>query len=117
MARRFERDHGRASHAGPRRGRRGRDGGGGEVVGAPGDARRLALITAAMVVAFDLAHGLSALHLEAGVATDLIVGSAVKHPHALSLGRYSVHTSPAALRVGEAGIVRLGRELRAQGIL
>lgn len=63
------------------------------------------------------AEGDGALHLEAGVATDLIVGSAVKHPHALALGRYSVHTSPAALRVGEAGIVRLGRELRAQGIL
>jgi hypothetical protein len=31
------------------------------------------------------------------------------------LGRYSVHTSPAALREGEANIVRLGRELRAQG--
>lgn len=63
------------------------------------------------------AEGDGALHFEAQVATDLIVGSAVKHPHALVLGRYSVHSSPAALREGEANIVRLGRELRAQGRL
>jgi redox-sensitive bicupin YhaK (pirin superfamily) len=61
------------------------------------------------------AEGDGALRFEAKVATDFIVGSAVKHPHALVLGRYSVHTSPAALREGEGSIARLGRELRAQG--
>jgi redox-sensitive bicupin YhaK (pirin superfamily) len=61
------------------------------------------------------AEGEGALRFEAKVATDFIVGSAVKHPHALVLGRYSVHTSPAALREGEASIVRLGNALRAEG--
>lgn len=65
------------------------------------------------LVAFAEGHG--ALHLEATRPTDFILGSAVKHPHDLVLGRYSVHTSPAALRTGEAAIVSLGRELRAQG--
>lgn len=61
------------------------------------------------------AEGHGALHFEAKVATDFVVGSAVKHPHDLVLGRYSVHTSPAALRAGESSIVRLGKELHAQG--
>lgn len=39
------------------------------------------------------------------------------HLHDLVLGRYSVHTSPGALRQGEGEIVRLGRELRAKGRL
>jgi redox-sensitive bicupin YhaK (pirin superfamily) len=36
--------------------------------------------------------------------TELVVGSAVKHPHPLVCGNYSVHTSREALRRGEAGI-------------
>lgn len=36
--------------------------------------------------------------------TELIVGSAAKHPHPLVCGSYSVHTSREALRRGEAGI-------------
>lgn len=35
--------------------------------------------------------------------TDLVIASAVKHPHPLVTGMYSVHTSPEALRRGEAG--------------
>jgi hypothetical protein len=35
----------------------------------------------------------------------------------LVLGNYSVHTSAATLRDGEAEIVRLGRELEAAGTL
>jgi redox-sensitive bicupin YhaK (pirin superfamily) len=46
-----------------------------------------------------------------------VVGSAVKHPHPLVLGNYSVHTSPEALEIGEAGIARVGAQLRAQGHL
>jgi redox-sensitive bicupin YhaK (pirin superfamily) len=41
-------------------------------------------------------------------ATAFVLGSAIPHPHDLVLGRYSVHTSPAALRQGEAEIRRIG---------
>lgn len=44
-------------------------------------------------------------------------GSATPHPHELFLGNYSVHTSAKALREGEAEIVRIGRELKANGTL
>jgi redox-sensitive bicupin YhaK (pirin superfamily) len=44
-----------------------------------------------------------------------VVASAVKHPHPLVLGSYSVHTSPEALEIGEAGIARIGARLREQG--
>jgi len=40
-----------------------------------------------------------------------------KHPHALHLGRYSVHTSAANLAAGEAEIRRVGTLLKQQGIL
>ena len=46
-----------------------------------------------------------------------VLGSAAKHPHDLALGNYSVHTSPEALRQGEAEIRRIGQKLRAEGIL
>jgi redox-sensitive bicupin YhaK (pirin superfamily) len=49
--------------------------------------------------------------------TELVLGSAVKHPHDLVLGYYSVHTSAAALQQGEAEIERIGRHLRAEGRL
>lgn len=48
-------------------------------------------------------------------ATEFIVGTAVKHPHPLVLGHYSVHTSHAALQRGEQEIARLGEQLRARG--
>jgi redox-sensitive bicupin YhaK (pirin superfamily) len=54
-----------------------------------------------------LAHG----------GTELVLGSAVKHPHDLVLGYYSVHTSAEALERGEAEIERIGRRLRAEGRL
>jgi redox-sensitive bicupin YhaK (pirin superfamily) len=46
---------------------------------------------------------------------DFIVASAVKHPHELTLGYYSVHTSRKALSRGEAEIARIGRQLQARG--
>jgi redox-sensitive bicupin YhaK (pirin superfamily) len=49
--------------------------------------------------------------------TRFVLGSAAKHPHDLALGNYSVHTSAEALRQGEAEIRRIGRKLRAEGIL
>lgn len=58
-----------------------------------------------------------ALEFTAEGETDFVVASAVKHPHALVLGNYSVHTSAQALREGEAEIVRIGTRLRAEGRL
>ena len=49
--------------------------------------------------------------------TGFVVGSAIKHPHDLVLGYYSVHTSARALEQGEAEIQRIGRRLRAEGRL
>src|SRR5256712_11131690 len=49
--------------------------------------------------------------------TRFVLGSAAKHPHDLVLGNYSVHTTPEALRQGEAEIRRIGQKLRAEGIL
>jgi len=46
--------------------------------------------------------------------TDFIVASAVKHPHDLVLGFYSVHTSDRALLEGEAQIARIGKSLRSR---
>jgi hypothetical protein len=47
--------------------------------------------------------------------TRFVLGSAVKHPHDLVLGNYSVHTSTAALRQADAEIRRIGQTLRAEG--
>lgn len=47
--------------------------------------------------------------------TRFVLGSAPRHPHELVLGRYSVHTSAAALQRGEEEIRRIGRQLRAEG--
>jgi redox-sensitive bicupin YhaK (pirin superfamily) len=44
--------------------------------------------------------------------TSFVLGSAVKHPHDLVMGYYSVHTSKAALARGEAEIERIGAALR-----
>jgi hypothetical protein len=46
-----------------------------------------------------------------------VLGSAIKHPHPLVLGYYSVHTSEAALALGEVEINRIGQQLRAAGRL
>jgi redox-sensitive bicupin YhaK (pirin superfamily) len=47
--------------------------------------------------------------------TEFILGSAVPHPHDLVLGYYSVHTSEEALQAGEAGIAKIGKQLRRSG--
>ena len=47
--------------------------------------------------------------------TSFVLGSAVKHPHDLVMGHYSVHTSKAALAQGEAEIQRIGARLRLEG--
>ena len=58
-----------------------------------------------------------ALEFEALEDTGFILGSAVKHPHDLVLGTYSVHTSKQALEQGEAKIAGIGKHLRAKGRL
>jgi redox-sensitive bicupin YhaK (pirin superfamily) len=56
-----------------------------------------------------------ALDFVADGDAEFILASAVKHPHDLVLGYYSVHTSEAALQAGEAQISRIGEQLRARG--
>jgi len=56
-----------------------------------------------------------AIEFEALEETGFILGSAVKHPHELALGMYSVHTSQRALEQGEAKIAEIGKRLRAEG--
>jgi redox-sensitive bicupin YhaK (pirin superfamily) len=58
-----------------------------------------------------------AFDFEALEDTGFVLGSAVKHPHELVLGTYSVHTSKQALDRGEARIAEIGRRLRAEGRL
>ena len=53
----------------------------------------------------------SAITIQADTASKFVLGSAVKHPHELVLGRYSVHTTRAALQAGESEIQRIGRQL------
>ena len=59
----------------------------------------------------------AAINFVARGETSFVLGSAVKHPHDLVMGRYSVHTSKAALDQGEAEIRRIGARLREQGRL
>ena len=58
-----------------------------------------------------------AIEFLAETDTEFVVGSAVKHPHDLVLGYYSVHTSAAALREGETRIQDIAVQLRKEGRL
>jgi redox-sensitive bicupin YhaK (pirin superfamily) len=58
-----------------------------------------------------------AIDFQAKGDTTFVLGSAVKHPHDLVMGSYSVHTSAEALRKGETEIRRIGARLRAEGRL
>jgi redox-sensitive bicupin YhaK (pirin superfamily) len=57
------------------------------------------------------------IEFEALADTGFILGSAVKHPHELVTGNYSVHTNADALRIGESNIADIGRRLHNQGVL
>jgi len=48
---------------------------------------------------------------------EFVLGSAVRHPHDLVLGRYSVHTSAATLQAGEERISEIHRRLQKEGRL
>ena len=56
-----------------------------------------------------------AIEVKAVGDTSFVFGSAIKHPHPLALGYYSVHTSAEALERGEAEIRRIGEVLRVMG--
>jgi redox-sensitive bicupin YhaK (pirin superfamily) len=72
-------------------------------------------VTAGDLVVFDESAGEIWIHAKS--AARFVFGSAVKHPHELVLGRYSVHTSAAALRAGKQEIQRIGSQLVADGII
>jgi hypothetical protein len=59
-------------------------------------------------------HSTGGITFKALEDAEFVVGSAVPHGHDLVLGRYSVHTSPAALQQGEATIKQMGVALAAQ---
>ena len=59
----------------------------------------------------------NAITIQADSASRFVLGSAAKHPHELVLGRYSVHTSRAALAAGESEIQRIGNQLVTAGVL
>jgi redox-sensitive bicupin YhaK (pirin superfamily) len=80
-----------------------------------GDLRSPAPIRARELAVFEESGG--PIELEAYGDTSFVLGSAIKHPHPLVLGYYSVHTSSAALAQGEAEINRIGQRLRAAGRL
>ena len=67
------------------------------------------------LIAFEPSNG--AIEFEARSAAEFVVGSAVPHDHDLVLGYYSVHTSPDALRAGEARIAAIKSRLVQEGRL
>ena len=73
------------------------------------------IVDSGELAVFEESNG--ALEFEALEDTGFILGSAVKHPHDLVLGTYSVHTSKQALEQGEAKIADIGKHLRAKGRL
>ena len=58
-----------------------------------------------------------AIVIQANAPSRFVLGSAVKHPHDLVLGHYSVHTTHAALAAGESQIQRIGNQLVSAGLL
>ena len=80
-----------------------------------GGLRSHAPIGAGELAVFEESGG--AIELAADGDTSFVLGSAIKHPHPLVLGYYSVHTSRATLAQGEAEIDRIGQRLRAAGRL
>ena len=63
------------------------------------------------MVCFDVGADAIAVHAIGDGDTVFVLGSAAPHPHDLALGFYSVHTSDAALRAGEARIAELGAQI------
>jgi redox-sensitive bicupin YhaK (pirin superfamily) len=72
------------------------------------------LAVAGELIAFEANQ---AIIIEADRASRFVLGSAAKHPHELIMGRYSAHTSRAALADGESEIQRIGHQLMTAGLL
>jgi redox-sensitive bicupin YhaK (pirin superfamily) len=80
-----------------------------------GELRTPDIVTAETLAVFDESD--AAIDFVANGDTSFVLGSAIKHPHDLVTGYYSVHTSVDALDRGEAEIRRIGDRLRASGRL
>jgi redox-sensitive bicupin YhaK (pirin superfamily) len=65
------------------------------------------------LVAFEASN--QAIEFEARTNAEFVLGSASPHDHDLVLGYYSVHTSPAALRDGEAHILAIRKSPVQEG--
>ena len=61
--------------------------------------------------------GSAPLLVQAHGDVNFVLGSAVRHPHPLVTGHYSVHTTDDALRIGEEGIKNVGKRLKAEGLI
>jgi redox-sensitive bicupin YhaK (pirin superfamily) len=72
-------------------------------------------VTAGELVVFEGSGTELTIHAE--TAARFVLGSAVKHPHELVTGSYSVHTSADALRAGETEIRRIGSQYVTAGII
>jgi redox-sensitive bicupin YhaK (pirin superfamily) len=73
------------------------------------------VISAGRLAVFEESN--AAIDVQAKGISSFALGSAIKHPHPLVLGDYSVHTSAEALVRGETEIRRIGQRLRAEGRL
>ena len=80
-----------------------------------GSVRTPESVSAGELAVFEESNG--AITFQADGASRFVLGSAIKHPHELVLGRYSVHTSRAALIEGESEIQRIGHQLATAGLL
>jgi len=80
-----------------------------------GRLRATETVEAGELIVFEESGGV--VDVQADGPTSFVFGSAVKHPHPLVTGYYSVHTSAKALEQGEAEIERIGERLRAAGRL
>lgn len=72
-------------------------------------------LKAGELAVFEESNG--AIDFHAALDTEFVLGSAIKHPHDLVTGYYSVHTSAEALQEGEERIRQIGSRLREQGRL
>jgi len=77
-----------------------------------GRLRSPAALQAGELAVFEESNEPIDFHAETDV--ELVLGSAVKHPHDLVLGYYSVHSNAAALREGESRIQQIRDRLRAE---
>ena len=73
------------------------------------------IVTAGELAIFNESN--DAIDFTAEGDSSVVLGSAVKHPHDLVMGNYSVHTNTSALARGEAEIRRVGARLRSEGRL